>query len=118
VVAAVASFAVASAYYAMLGRQLAELGGAAGQPPRAWLVPAAEIGKGLVLALSVAWLAAVGDLVGWTDGVVLGLALWAAFPVMLLSSSVVHENVAWKLAALHAGDWLVKLLLIAVIVTV
>jgi hypothetical protein len=37
---------------------------------------------------------------------------------MLLISSVVHENVAWRLAALHAGDWLVKLLLIAVIVTV
>jgi hypothetical protein len=28
------------------------------------------------------------------------------------------ENVPWRLAALHAGDWLVKLLLVAVIVTV
>jgi hypothetical protein len=31
---------------------------------------------------------------------------------------VVHENVPWKLAALHAGDWLAKLLIIAVIVSV
>jgi len=30
---------------------------------------------------------------------------------------VVHENAPWKLAAIHAGDWLVKLLLVAVIVT-
>jgi hypothetical protein len=77
-----------------------------------------EIGKGLVIAFVVAWLAAIGGLTGWTDGLLLGLGLWAAFPVMLLISSVVHENVSWKLAALHAGDWLVKLLIIAVIVTV
>ena len=37
-------------------------------------------------------------------------------PVILLLGSVVHEKVPWRLAALHAGDWLVKLLLIAVIV--
>ncbi len=37
---------------------------------------------------------------------------------MLLAGSVIWENVPWKLAALHAGDWLVKLLVIAVIVSV
>jgi hypothetical protein len=79
-------------------------------------VPAIEVAKGLVIALVVAWLATIGDLAGWTDGLVLGLGLWVAFPVMLLIGSVVHENVAWRLAALHAGDWLVKLLLIAIIV--
>ena len=47
-----------------------------------------------------------------------GLALWIGFPVVLLAGSVFHENVPWKLAALHAGDWLVKLLVIAVIVGV
>ncbi len=54
VVAAIASFAAASAYYAVFGRQLAELGGAAGRQPPAWLVPVVEIGKGLVIALVVA----------------------------------------------------------------
>jgi Protein of unknown function (DUF1761) len=48
--------------------------------------------------------------------VLLGLALWVAFPVMLLLGSVVHEKVPWRLAALHAGDWLVKLLVISLIV--
>jgi hypothetical protein len=32
--------------------------------------------------------------------------------------SVVHENVPLMLAAIHAGDWLVKLLLMAVIIGV
>jgi hypothetical protein len=36
----------------------------------------------------------------------------------ILLGSVVHENVPLMLAAIHAGDRLVKLLLIAVIVSV
>ena len=30
--------------------------------------------------------------------------------------SVVHEKVPWRLAAIHSGDWLVKLLLITSVV--
>ncbi len=51
----------------------------------------------------------------------LALALWVAFPVVLLVGSVTQENVPWKLAAIHAGDWLAlapKLLIVAVIVNV
>jgi hypothetical protein len=29
---------------------------------------------------------------------------------------VLHEGVPWRLAALHAGDWLLKLVAIALIV--
>lgn len=64
----------------------------------------------------VAGLVARLDLGNWTGAVVLGLALWIAFPVVLLAGSVFHESVRWRLAAIHAGDWLVKLLVIAVIV--
>jgi Protein of unknown function (DUF1761) len=117
-VATIASFVAASGYYVVFGKQLAEFRGAAGQEPPAWLVPVVELSKGLVIAFVVAWLAGIGHLTSWSDGVILGLALWIAFPAMLLTSSVVHENVSWRLAALHAGDWLVKLLVIAVIVTV
>jgi hypothetical protein len=31
---------------------------------------------------------------------------------------MIHEDTPWKLAAIHAGDWLVKLLVGAVIVSV
>lgn len=60
----------------------------------------------------------VRNVTGWAAGAVLGPALWVGFPVVLLTSSVVHEKVRGKLAALHAGDWLAKLLIIAVIVIV
>jgi hypothetical protein len=118
VVAAIVSFLAASAYYAVFGSQLAALTGATGKPPPAWVVPIAELGKGLVIAFVVAWLAAIGSVVSWPDAVVLGLALWIAFPVMLLISSMVHEGVSAKLAGLHAGDWLVKLLVIALVVSI
>src|SRR5918992_5696918 len=47
----------------------------------------------------------------------LGLALWIAFPVVLLIGSVIWEREPPMLVTIHAGDWLLKLLVIAVIVT-
>jgi hypothetical protein len=37
------------------------------------------------------------------------------FPASILLGSVVHENVPLALAAIHAGDWLAKLVLKSVI---
>jgi hypothetical protein len=47
----------------------------------------------------------------------LAIVLWIAFPVVLLVGSVTQENVPWKLGAIHAGDWLAKLVIISIIVT-
>jgi hypothetical protein len=54
----------------------------------------------------------------WMGAVQLGLSLWIGFPLVLLVGSVIWENVPWRLASIHAGDWLVKLLIIAAIVLV
>jgi hypothetical protein len=37
---------------------------------------------------------------------------------VLLTGSVIWEDVPRKLAAIHAGDWLVKLLAVAIVVSV
>jgi hypothetical protein len=66
----------------------------------------------------VAGLAAQGGIDAWTGGLVLGLALWLGFPLVLWTGAVVHENTPWQLAAIHGGDWLVKLLVVSVIVSV
>jgi hypothetical protein len=47
----------------------------------------------------------------------LGALVWV-LPAMILLGSVVHEHVPLMLAAIHAGDWLVKVLLMAVIIGV
>jgi hypothetical protein len=117
--AAVAAFVVSSVYYVGLGRQLAALNPAyadASRPP-AWKIVQEPV-RNLVVASVVAGLA---DLVGIVDvagALQLGVALWIAFPVMILAGSVIHENVPPKLAAIHAGDWLIKLVLVAIVVAV
>jgi hypothetical protein len=58
------------------------------------------------------------EVVEWRGALNLGVWLWIGFPVLLLSGSVMWQNVPWMLAAIHAGDWLVKILLIAVILGV
>ena len=41
------------------------------------------------------------------------ILLWIAFPVFLLSGSVLWDRRPWQLAVIHSGDWLLKLMLIA-----
>jgi hypothetical protein len=118
VAATAAVFVLSSVYYTALGGMLAPLSPAwadSSRPP-AWKL-AQEPVRSLVTAAVVAGLAGLLGTAGWSDGLLLALALWVGFPAMLLAGSVIHENVPWKLAAVHAGDWLLKLLVIAVIVS-
>ena len=72
----------------------------------------------LVLAYVIACLVALLGISSWLRAVHLGLFLWIGFPVILLTGSVLWENIPGKVAAIHAGDWLVKLLVIPLIVSV
>jgi len=119
VVAAVAVFVFAAAYYMAFSRQRAKLSAAAaaaGSRPKPSLM-ALELVKSLVVALVVAGLVSLLGINEWTGAVKLALALWIAFPLVLLIGSVTQENVPWKLGAVHAGDWLAKLLIISIIVS-
>jgi hypothetical protein len=116
--AAAGSAVVASgAWYAAFGSTLAQLDDvyADASSPPAWVMPV-ELARSATVATAVAALAARTGAAGPGDGVRLGLTLWGAFPVVLLTGSVVHEKVPWQQAAIHAGDWLVKLVLVSAIV--
>jgi hypothetical protein len=118
-VAAVAVFVVSTVYYIALTDRLKQLSAAyadADARPAAWRV-AIEIARSFVVGAVVAGfvsLIGVADLAG---AVQLALALWVGFPVVLLTGSVIWERVPPMLAAIHAGDWLFKLLMIAAVVT-
>lgn len=119
VVAAVASVVIATIYYTVLGKQYAALRGlspevAQATPPAGKV--AIEVVRCLVLAVVIAGLVSKLGIADVPGSLLLGLALWVGFPVVLLAGSVLWDDVAPKLAALHAGDWLLKLLLIPVIV--
>jgi hypothetical protein len=118
-VAAIAVFVVSTVYYIVFTSQLKRLSAAyadAGGTPEPWKV-LVEIIRSFVVGTVVAGLV---SLIGVTDiggAIQLGLALWIGFPVVLLTGSVIWEKVPPMLAAIHSGDWLLKLLIITVLVT-
>ena len=118
-VATIAAFVLGATYYVVFGKQLAEVSdaAAAGEQTPPWKI-AVELLRSLIVAAVVAGLASQAEIESWSGGLVLGLALWIGFPFVLWTGAMIHENAPWKLAAIHAGDWLVKLLVVGVIVSV
>ncbi len=118
-VSTIGAFILSGIWYATLSGQLATLSKAYANESK---MPAWEIGiellRSLCVAIVVAILFSKMGVSELSDSLVYGLALWLAFPVVLLVGSVIHEKVPAKLAAIHAGDWLIKLLLITSIITV
>ena len=68
----------------------------------------------MVVAALVGGLLAAADWSGLGSGALLGLSLWT-LPVVLLAGSVFHEGVPTRRAAVHAVDWLVKLVAVGAI---
>ena len=118
VVAVVVAFVASTVWYIVFGaereRLLGTQGGASERPP-VWMV-LVELVRSFVVAYVLAVLFGFVGGVGFIGAVGLGLMIWVGFPVVLLVGSVIWDRVPWKLAAIHAGDWLVKLLLMAIIV--
>jgi hypothetical protein len=122
-VTAVAAFVMSSLWYTVFGKARMEL---LDQDPRATAdmrkVPAwkkvAELVRELVITYVVARFVVMLGVVDWKAAVQLGFWLWFGFVFMILVGAVLWDNVPWKLTAIHAGDWLVKLPLMAVILAV
>ena len=115
---AVIAFIVSAVYYVALGGPLSRLSDAyanAGERPGASTL-VVEVLRNLVVATVVATVVRSIGIVDIGGALALGLALWIGFPVVILVGSVVHERVPAALAAIHVGDWLLKLLIITTIV--
>jgi heme/copper-type cytochrome/quinol oxidase subunit 2 len=121
VVAAVAAFVASVVWYALFGNAMTELReadqtAAADSGTSVWTV-LFVVAQSLVVAFMLAYFVSRLGIVDWQGAVGVGALVWV-FPAAILLGSVVHEGVPLMLAAIHAGDWLVKLFLIAVIVGV
>jgi len=122
VVATAAAFVFSSVWYIVFGKARMKL---LGNDPEAKAdMRKAPVGKMLfegvrsfVVVLVIAHLLALTGIVGWIDAVQLGLWL-GIFPVMILLGSALWDKRPWKLVAIHGGDWLLKILLVAVILGV
>jgi hypothetical protein len=110
-VATVAAFIVSSVYYMVMPAA----GGTPGAGrPAPWQI-AAELVRSALTACLVAGLLREGGWDGAAAGALLGLVLWV-LPFVILTGSVVWERVPVPRAALHIGDWLVKLVAIGALV--
>lgn len=119
IVAAVVAFIISSVWYVVFGNAMAKLSGDKADiaKPPAWKM-LAEFVRSLVITFVLAYFIVQLDIVGWMDAVWLGALVWLGFPAMILTGAVLWENEPWKLAVIHTGDWLVKLLAIVVILGV
>ena len=123
-IAAVTFFVIGGLWYSplLLGNAYAKLRGITPDPATATSMPiggmVSEVVRSLVVAYVLARLLAMLGVNSWLGAAQLGLWLWLGFPVMILLSSVIHEGVPWQLAAIHSGDWLVKIIIMTILLGV
>src|SRR6266567_4930278 len=119
IVAAVAAFVASSVWYIVFGRELAKVSGAFAealqQKPQRWKM-LVVIAQSFVIALVLAYFLGLIGNIDWIGAVRVGVLLWIGFAAMQWVGSILWEKVPFKMAAIHAGDWLVKIVLISVIV--
>jgi len=118
-IAAVSVFVLSSVYYmALTPIEVRALGPAVpdrgGRP--AGIKVLLELARSVLLGAVIAGVARAADLHSVGATVLLGLALWLGFPFVLLTGSMMWDKVPTATAMLRAGDWLLKLVVISVVV--
>jgi hypothetical protein len=76
---------------------------------------AAEFVRGFAVAIVVVSLVAQFGVVDWKGALRLAVLVWIGFPFTILAGAVLWDNRPWKFAAIHSGDWLMKLVIMAAI---
>lgn len=76
-----------------------------------------ELVRTFVLALVLAYAIQLLNLLYLNQAALLALWLWIGFPAVFLTGLVIHEHFPGRLAIIHAGDWIAKLLILAIILT-
>lgn len=122
VVATVAALVFSTLYYIFLNRQVVAAR-AASDDHRGYETKMSfnkllvEIVRTFVLGLVLTYAVLMLNLQTPIQAVILAFWLWIGFPVVLLVGSVIHEHFPARLATIHAIDWLAKLMIFVVIVT-
>jgi hypothetical protein len=75
-----------------------------------------DVLRGFLVAFVLAYLVDATEVTTVAGAVGLAALLWVGFPVVLLIAPVIWGGEPWKLAVLHAGDWLVKLVVMGAVI--
>lgn len=124
VVAAFVAFVVGAVWYSPLlfGNAYLELRGIAPtstgnmRPPTMELL--GEFVRYLIVAFVLACFVMRLGIANWKSALQLGICVWVGFQATLMLGAVLHEKMPLMLYAIHAGDALVKTLIMAMIIGV
>lgn len=75
--------------------------------------PIRELIVSAVLALLIVRL----NLKNWKTTTKLIILLWLSFHAVGMAGAILWDNMQWQLGAIHAGDWLMKMLLMGIVLT-
>lgn len=53
----------------------------------------------------------------WKDAVAMTFLLWVAFHAVGMAGAIIWDNMPLALGAVHAGDWLMKMLLMGIVLS-
>jgi len=76
-----------------------------------------EVTRNFVLGLVLAYACGLLGVTTIGQALLLSAWLWLGFPVVLFTGLTNNEHFPARLAAIHAGDWLVKLLIFTIILS-
>lgn len=71
----------------------------------------------LIASFVLAYLIVRLDLRNWRQSIGLMLLLWLAFHAVGMTGAVLWDNMHWQLGAVHAGDWLMKMIFMGITLT-
>jgi len=57
------------------------------------------------------------NITNWKETAKLMLLLWLAFHAVGMAGAILWDNMQWQLGAVHAGDWLMKMLFMGIVLT-
>lgn len=71
----------------------------------------------LIVCYALAYLIVHLGLFNWKRAASLGVGLWFAFHGVQMAGAVIWDNMPWMLGAVHAGDWLMKMLYMSIVLS-
>lgn len=109
------AFALSIVWYspALFGGIWRTLGHAHPDAMPAWKTLIAPL-RELIAAAALAQLIVRLRIASWQGAAGLGFGLWLAFHAVQMAGAVIWDDMPWKLGAVHAGDWLMKMVFMAV----
>lgn len=118
IVTGLVAFAFSLLWYSPLlfGDIWMESRGAAVASTPAWKMLIAPL-RELIVAFVLAHLIARLGISGWRSAAALGFWLWLAFHAVQMAGAVIWDDMPLALGAVHAGDWLMKMLLMSVMLS-